>query len=115
MQFLIYMKVKSDPGNYFTPKGKAKQSKVREYLTGLEGSRRLRLPEQVVMSVLRIGRLYPPGNIPFYYRLNRPQGHNAIGRIMSTTLPGIEPATFWLVAQCLNQLRNRVRDIWLDG
>jgi len=30
--------------------------------TGPEGSRRLRLPD--FMTVLRIGRLYPPGNIP---------------------------------------------------
>jgi hypothetical protein len=33
-------------------------------------------------------------------RLGRPQGHGVAGRIIS----GIEPTTFWLVVQCLNQL-----------
>jgi len=38
------------------------------------------------LSALRTGRLYPPGNIPgthFCYRLSKPQGHSAAGRIMS--------------------------------
>ena len=40
----------------------------------------------VGLSALRIGRLYPPGNIPgthFCLRLSQPQGHSAAGRIMS--------------------------------
>jgi hypothetical protein len=40
----------------------------------------------VRLSALHIGRLYPPGNIPgthFCWRLSRPQGHSATGRIMS--------------------------------
>jgi hypothetical protein len=51
----------------------------------------------------------PPGNIPgthFCYRLSRPQGHSAAGRIMSMKNPmtpsGIDPTTFRFVAQCLN-------------
>ena len=42
--------------------------------------------KMVRLSVLRTGRLYPPGNIPgthFCYRLSRPQGHSAARRIMS--------------------------------
>jgi hypothetical protein len=38
------------------------------------------------LSALRTGRLYPPGIIPgthFCYRLSRPQGHSAAGRITS--------------------------------
>ena len=40
----------------------------------------------VRLSALRTGRLYLPGNTPgihFCYRLSRPQGHSAAGRIMS--------------------------------
>jgi len=40
----------------------------------------------VGLSALRTDRLYPPGVIPgtyFWWRLSRPQGHSAAGRIMS--------------------------------
>ena len=40
----------------------------------------------VRLSALRIGCFLPPGNTPgthFYRRLSRPQGHSAVGRIMS--------------------------------
>ena len=62
------------------------------------------------LSALRIGRLYPPRNVPgthFCYRMSRPQGHSAIGRIICQwkilmTPAGIVPATFRCVAQHLN-------------
>jgi len=44
--------------------------------------------------------------------MSRTQGHSAVGRITSMKIPmaqtGIESATIWLVAQCLNELRYRV-------
>jgi len=71
-------------------------------------------------NVLRLsapltGRLYTPENIPgnhFWQGLSSSQGHSAARSIMSMkssmTPPRIEPAIFWLVALCLNQLRHRV-------
>ena len=58
-----------------------------------EGSRKLRFPDYVTMAQdggkivsLTYRMLLPPGNIPgthFCYRLSLPQGHSAIGGIMS--------------------------------
>jgi len=61
--------------------------------SGPEGSRKLRLPDFMttaqdggnVVSLTHRPPL-PPGITPgthFYYRLSRPQGHSATGRIMS--------------------------------
>ena len=66
---------------------------------------------KVLRSAVPTSRLYPSGNIPgthFGYSLSRPRGHTAAGRIMSMTLSVLKPATFRLVAQCLNQLRHLV-------
>ena len=59
--------------------------------------------------------LYPPRNITdtnFCWRLSRPQGHSAVGRIMwmknSNDTIGNRTRDLRLVAQCLNQLRHRV-------
>jgi hypothetical protein len=55
----------------------------------------------VRLSALRTGRLYSPGNIPgthFCYRLSRPQGHSATGRIIS-------------MKNSNNTIGNRTRDL----
>jgi len=69
--------------------------------------------KEVRLSALNTGRLYFPRNIldtHFCQRLSRSQGHSAAGRIMSmkNSNDTIEPATFRLIAQCLNQLRHRL-------
>jgi len=57
--------------------------------------------KMVRLSALRTGRLYPLGDIPgtnFYYRLSRPRGHSAAGRIMSSKNPN-------------DTIGNRIRDL----
>jgi hypothetical protein len=65
----------------------------------------------VRLSALLTGHIYQPGNISGTYFCYRPgwrQGHSVAGRIMSTKncndTTSNRPATFWLIAQCLNQL-----------
>jgi hypothetical protein len=66
----------------------------------------------VRLSALRTGCLYPQEIylVLIYVRGCQPQGHSAAGMIVSmkNSNDTIEPATFRLVAQCLNQLRRRV-------
>ena len=76
-------------------------------------------PMKVIsFSAPRTGRLYTPGNIPGTHlceRLFQTQGHSAAGSMwkkIPATPSKIEPATFGLVAPCLNQLRHRVPPKW---
>ena len=67
------------------------------------------------LSALHTGRLYSPGNISGAHlcqRLSRPQDHGVAGRIKSMKNPcdpkGIQIATLWLVAMCLDEIRHCV-------
>jgi len=73
----------------YTRKGKAVPLQARRRP---EFSRKLMFPDFMTtaqdgggLSALRTGRLYPPGNTHgthFCWRLSRPQGRSAIGRIL---------------------------------
>ena len=86
-----------------------------------EGFRNLRFPDYVTKAQnsgkvvsLTHRPFLPPGNTPgthFCYRLSRSQGQSAIGRIMSMTPSGIQPATFQFVAQHLNHCATAVPQI----
>jgi len=67
-----------------TVKGKGKAVPLQAS-SGPEGSRKLRFPDYMTKAPTHRPPL-PPGNAPgthFCQRLSRPQGHSAIGRIMS--------------------------------
>ena len=70
----------------------------------------------VWMSTLRTSHFLPPQNNPgthFCQRLSRPQGHSAIGRIMSMTPSGIEPAPPDLQRNTLTTVLSRSLVNWL--
>ena len=89
--------------------------------SGPEDSRKLRFSDFVTteqdggrLPALSTGRLYPPGNTPgthFCWRLSQPQGHSAIGRIMSTK---ISNDTIGNLTRELNQLSQRVPQTFND-
>ena len=91
--------------------------------SGPEGSRKLRFPDFMTTAqdggkVVNLTHRppLPPGNAPgthFCYRLNRPQGHSAIGRNLCqwkipVTQAGSKPATFRFVAQHLHHCATAV-------
>ena len=91
--------------------------------SGPEGSKDLRFPDFMTTAqdggkvVSLTNRLHlPQGNTPgthFCWKLGRPQGHSAVGRIScqwktQTTPAGIETAAFRFVAQHLNHCATAV-------
>ena len=96
--------------------------------SGPEGSRKLRLPDfkttaqdgGKIVSLTHRPPL-PPGNASVThvcYRLSRPLGHSAIGRILCQwkipmTPAAIESATFRFVAQHLNHCATAIRHIYV--
>jgi hypothetical protein len=59
--------------------------------------------------------LFPPRRLPWYSFLLEAESEGISQSKLPTTPSGIEPATFRLVAQCLNQLRHRVCRQYLCG
>jgi hypothetical protein len=63
----------------------------------------------VRLSALCTGHLYPPGNIPKYSWYSFLLQNEGLCQWKIPMTPSrIEPATFRLVAQCLNHMRHRV-------
>jgi hypothetical protein len=66
----------------------------------------------VRVSALRAGRALPPPQERSWYSFlleaESTPGPSEAGRMKNSTSSGLEPTTFRLVAQCLNQLRYRV-------
>jgi hypothetical protein len=69
----------------------------------------------VRLSALSTGRFYPMKYswYSFLLELSQPQKHSAAGSIVPMSPSGIGPATVWLVAQCLKQLRHRVPNCYV--
>ena len=88
---------------WFVKKGKA--IRVQAW-TSPEVSRKLRFPDFLDNRHMKVVPL-----VLISVRLSRPQDHSAAGSIKSMTPTGMEPTTFQLAAQCLNQLRHHVPPI----